>query len=357
MMYVPPTAPPWSDLNSALESIGAERDWFAEGAIENNPLAVIIGPEKGGTEGRGKGGKSWALMQLAVATVTGGKWLGRFQIKRPGSVVYLDGENGTFDFARRVTRISRGMGHDPKEVLGQIRHLFGAGLRLEKTSELLKAIVTDLDSQPAALIVLDPLRNHLDGDESSNRDMETALSLCDIVASRSPCPLIIAHHLNRSGTYSGSRSLRGRADLLLEGSDEDEPRYKTAGRWLRHSDPIAAGRFRIEVTHTDDLNDTIATTTVACRFEHESSVKRDMSAAAAKVLGVLRRAGCGLTVGATRDETRQNARTAKHALEELQSLGLARLAKGKWTASTPPSETVSEERPSEEKLVTGHATN
>ncbi len=74
----------FSDLAGAHASIGRERDWFAEGAIEGAPLVVLASGEKVG--------KSWILIDLAVSTVLGTKWLGAFAIKRPGEAWYVDCE-------------------------------------------------------------------------------------------------------------------------------------------------------------------------------------------------------------------------------------------------------------------------
>lgn len=246
----------WSDLVGALESVGKERPWFAEGAIEGSPIIMFAGPEKSH--------KSWAAMQLAVATILGGKWLGKFQIKRPGSVAYFDAEYGAYEFARRVARIARGMGAEPRTVLAQIRHFYSSGMLLNLSDQELQEHGRDIAAQRPALIIVDPLRNHLDGDENSAEAINAAYRALDRLRITGNCPVHVLHHLNKSGGFSGSRAIVTRADLIVEGSDsKTAPQYITRGRTVRANDAIVAS-FSIRVQHEHDHDDTIASTIVSC---------------------------------------------------------------------------------------------
>lgn len=106
-------------------------------------------------------------MDLAVATVLGGKWLGRFQIHRAGPVVYLDGEYGAHEFVPRVARIARAMGADPRQVLRQVWHLYSTSLVLSSGDAEFARVKEAIGAGKPKLVVLDPLRNHLNGDENS----------------------------------------------------------------------------------------------------------------------------------------------------------------------------------------------
>jgi hypothetical protein len=243
----------YTDLVAVLDRVGQERAWFAEGAIEGNPIAMLVGPEKKG--------KSWIAMQLAVATIIGGKWLEWFQIKRTGQVLYLDGEYGDDEFTRRIARIARGMGADPRDVLAQIRYHYSAGIVLTPNDTGLKKLTLDARRCRPGLIVLDPLRNHLEGSENDTDTVVKAYRSLDPLRLAAESPLFMLHHVNKGGSFSGSRALTSRADLIFEGTDTDTPTYSTRGRKLRSKDPIGED-FEVTITHTDDENDLIAATRV-----------------------------------------------------------------------------------------------
>lgn len=316
----------WSDLLGAYADLGRERDWFAEGAIEGTPVALFIGPEKTG--------KSWVLHDLAVATVLGTKWLGRFEVRRAGVVVALDAEYGAAEFTRRIARLARAHGRDPRDVLPHIRHLHSTGVWLDPESRSLQGVLRAVAIVKPELVIVDPLRNHLNGSENDGEAVLEALRCADAFRRFGGCPVMIAHHLNKSGGFSGHRALRGRADLVFEGTDEEQPWYGVIGRTLRRADPIA-NRFTVNIRHDNDDDDTIAKTILSCRFEGEASGRSNLSKSALRVLDVLRADATPLTVRAIRGETKQSNLLAKRALEELRDAGLADEREGKWAVSIP----------------------
>ncbi len=244
----------FSDLLSAYANVGRLRPWFAEGAIEGTPIIMFSGPEKSH--------KSWTAMQLAVATVLGNRWLGQFKVKRPGPVVYLDGEYGEYEFTRRIARIARGMGANPLDVLPQIHHLYSAGLTLVATDPTLRASLAAVARVKPSLIVVDPLRNHLSGNENDAHVILDAFKCIASLRDAGKCPVMVLHHLNKSGGFTGSRAITTRADLIIEGSDGLAPSYSVRGRTVRPQlDPIAQP-FTIEAAHENDSDDTIAATRI-----------------------------------------------------------------------------------------------
>lgn len=250
--HAPTAAPLWSDLSAAHDRVGKARPWFAEGAIEGEPVVMLMGPEKKG--------KSWLAMQLAVAVAAGGvAWLDTFTLQRQGAVAYLDAEYGEFEFARRIARITRGYGKEPRDVLPLMRHNYSAELVLARDDPAFGRVLESIGAEKPALIVLDPLRNHLMGSENDSAVVVEANRCIRALKAAGRCPLLALHHLNKAGAYSGSRAIMSTADLIIEGSDEDRPTYETRGRVVRHGDAIAMP-FRVDVSHADDDDDTKAAT-------------------------------------------------------------------------------------------------
>ena len=311
----------WSDLLDAFDNVGKERPWFAEGAIEGCPIIMFAGPEKSH--------KSWTAMQLAVATVLGGKWLGRFQIMRPGPVVYLDGEYGPHEFVRRIARIARGMSADPREVLRQIRHLYSTSLVLKVGDPELVRVGKQIQEHKPALIVLDPLRNHLNGDENSAPVILEANKCLSMMRGSGGCPVLALHHLNKSGSFTGNRAITTRADLIIEGTDGETPSYTTRGRTVRQmTDPIAQP-FTIAASHEHDDDDTIATTRIACSAASgAATLPPDVSEFGGKILAVLKKhedprtkSYIATAVGRSNGDTETELRRLKDARHVEEVLG------------------------------------
>jgi hypothetical protein len=315
----------FSDLHASLDGIGKERDWFARGAIEGFPMVVFAGAEKSG--------KSWTAMQLCVATALGGAWLGQFKIEHPGECFYLDTEYGEHEFTRRVARIARAEGYDPREVLDRVRHVWSADLQLHPDNVLLGMILRAAARRRPVLVVGDPWRNVIAGEENSAPDTIASLAMLAKFRDDAGSVTFLPHHLNRAGTMSGSRALKGRADLFVEGSDDEVPFYTAIGRTIRRGDPISK-RFTIDVTHIDDEDDTIAKTLVRARFEGED-VGAELSKGALRVRVLLTKAGAAVTVRAIRNELRMSNPAARAALEELRMRAIAACdAKGRWSIAT-----------------------
>lgn len=243
---------PWSDL--AAVQLSATRKWFAEGAIEGNPIVMLSGPEKKG--------KSWLAIQLAVATIAGDPWLGAFPLRRPhGSPIYLDAEYGRDEFARRVTRVARGERLPPHVALNGIRHLESTGVPLDRESKAFRDIVRECERLPPTCVIIDPFRNHLDGAEEKSEDVLKAFTALSWLRERARCPIVCLHHVNKGGSTAGSRVFATRPDLLIEGSDAAVPVYSTRGRSMRAGDRLEAP-FTVTVTHEHDDDDTVAVTKV-----------------------------------------------------------------------------------------------
>ena len=312
------------DLGQHIDST-AERDWFAEGAVEDNPVVLLTGPEKSG--------KSWILADLAVATIAEQKWLGRFPIRRPGQVLVLDAEYGPHEFTRRLTRIARGRGLDPRSITRDLLYVYSVGLYLTKDSERFVALATDLQSHriEPTLIIVDPLRNHLDGDENSAGDVLDAFRCLNGMKIHGECPVIVSHHLNKAGNLSGSRALLGRVDQAFTGSDEEYPWYSCIGRTVRRTDPVSE-RWTVRIAHEHDDNDAIARTVLSLRFATEAKGTSELSRLARTVFDVLQ-AG-SKTVRAIRSATNRNYRDVVKALNELQSAARVEKHGDVWEVST-----------------------
>lgn len=316
----------FSDLAAVYANADGSRDWLAEGAIEGTPIMLFAGPEK--TH------KSWTAMGAGVAVATASKLLGRFAVLRPGPVIYCDFEYGAPEFVRRIARIARGMGREPREVLPLVHHLWSPALQLDPGNAIANGLMRAVKQIRPSLLVIDPWRNAMGGDENSTQDTIAAMDIVAQLRDAGGCAVWITHHLNRSGSMGGNRALKTRADLIIEGSDEDEPAYRAIGRTIRCCDPIS-NPFTIAVEHEHDDDDRIAKTRIRALFEDDTAAgEKKLSKSAVRVRAALLKSTKPMSVRAVRNATSTNHVVATRALAELLDRGDAVVRAGEWSIST-----------------------
>jgi hypothetical protein len=314
----------FTDLLAVAGSIGKMRSWLFEGAVEGSPITVWAAPEKSA--------KSWAMIDACVAAATGGKWLGEFACERPGPSVYCDGEYGDAEFVRRLARICRGRGVRFEDVAGKVLHYYSADLKLAHGNDAARWIAREVATSKPTLIVIDPWRNHLPGDENSATDTLAAFDVVGQFRDSCGAAIFVPHHLNKAGVQSGSRALLGRADLMFEGSDAQTVMYSARGRTVRRADPISGRRFAVVVNHTDDDDDTVAATRVGLRWEGDNVTAATLSRPATRILDTLRGA-VGPMSGARlgKEAHIENGTARAKALGELRAAGLVKQSPEGWS--------------------------
>lgn len=328
--------PAYTDLAAEIRALSNHRDWYIENAIEGRPKILLSGPEKSG--------KSWLAFDLMVALQLGDKWLRRWQVMphAKGPSVYLDGEYPSRTFASRLAAIYRGRGihdiDDLADLAGQQRRFDSRALQLLPDDPDLVKLLRDIEECQPALIVLDPLRNHLPAGASEN-DTETIIDafrhVGDLQAAGN-CPVLVIHHVNKSGNYSGSRSIMGRADLLLTGKrdgdtlDSSAPVIYTAtGRDCFDQDEIALPWQVVFEAETERDNPQRHTVVLASRSPEEafcpdqaSTPAPTVESHAERLLEALERKGPeGVSLRALRDELGMNGSRAAEAWSHLVATG------------------------------------
>lgn len=303
------------DLGQVLKFAKNERDWFARGAIEGAPLVMLLGPEKAG--------KSWKMGDLVVATTMGLQWLHQFQIERPGRVLYLDGEYGPPEFARRIARLARGRGIDPQRVTDKLDYHYSTDFVLEKNNPAYRRVAKDVRRNEYQLIILDPLRNHLEGSENESQVINDAFRALNAIRTAARCPVVTLHHLNKVGQFAGSRAITARNDLLLEGTDTDPPVYMAKGRTLRsHTDPIAQP-FVVEVEHLNDDDEERAKTIVTWKPQGAfSSDPKNLKPLERKLLDCLRAQKAPRSLNYLASAVNSKSERIGEPLDRLEDLGL-----------------------------------
>lgn len=154
--------------------------------VERDTTGQLFGPSGGG--------KTFVALHLALAVATGGEVHGRRADR--GLVLYLAGE-GHGGLRRRVKAFQKHHGTEPHvlelfHISRQTIPFDGSGLPAVKAEA--KALADTLNA-PIALIVIDTLARHLDGDENSTSDMNRFVAAVDDLRSTFPGAVaLIVHH-------------------------------------------------------------------------------------------------------------------------------------------------------------------
>ena len=246
--------PEWLDGNDLLSLeadtpevlIGGE-DGSEDGAILRRGSKLVLG-------GGSKMGKTWCLIDLALAVAGGGKWLGRFQC-RQGAVLYVNLELKKHTAGKRVRWIAekrglmRGTGLRP-EVSKAIKtwNLRGQCYDIVTMLETARMRLQDPDAPKFDLIILDPLYKTLGGkDENAAGDMAALMLELEQFADECEAAIAFAAHFskgNQSGKesmdrISGSGVISRDPDAILTFTNHEEEDCFTMDAVLREFAPIA----------------------------------------------------------------------------------------------------------------------
>jgi regulatory protein RepA len=137
-----------------------------------------------------KSGKSFLLMELAIALAEGTKWLG-FQCKK-SKVLYINLEIDRPSFINRFIQIYEAMKLKPKHNHDiSIWNLRGEAMPLDKLAPILirRVVRRGYDA-----IIIDPIYKVITGDENNATDMGAFTNLFDKICKETGCAVIFSHH-------------------------------------------------------------------------------------------------------------------------------------------------------------------
>ncbi len=204
--------------------------------------------------------KTWLALAMSVSVILGKSWLG-FHVERraPRFVLFVSAETTRRNISKRLRALCKGIGVPVERVAPYLvvidqpitmipRHerertrakkfrdtrlagvksfdsqkskvLLEGARELADSEEdalgenlaLLKAI-EDADEGTWSLVVLDTLRECLDGDENSSKDGGRFMKAARALARSCACPVVPIHHTNKGGDETDARSSRGTTAL------------------------------------------------------------------------------------------------------------------------------------------------
>jgi len=153
--------------------------------------------------GASKAGKSFLLMELAIALAEGTKWLG-FPCKK-SRVLYINLEIDSASCINRFVDIYHALGyeHKPPHIDDiEIWNLRGKAVELK---ELTDPLIERVKNKDLDAIIFDPIYKIMMGDENSASDMGKFCNEFDKVANETGCSVIYAHH-HAKGAMGGRKA-------------------------------------------------------------------------------------------------------------------------------------------------------
>lgn len=201
------------------KSFGA---WVSEGL--EDPVEIVRGliPAVGCgfIAGVPKCGKTWGILDLALAVTTGQSFLGRETKQTAGPAYYMTGEGGVSRLLQRVAWLANGRGLSLDEIGDRI-HLSVSPRILLDRPEGLEALEEDIKIVKPSLLIIDPLTRFHSADENSRTQIDVPLltPLRQISEEYELC-IIIVHHAakwyrGRFDPLRGTSAFAGWYDFLL----------------------------------------------------------------------------------------------------------------------------------------------
>ena len=303
------------------------------------------GDAYGAMGAQGKAGKTWAVDDLAVSTVTGTPWLNHFEVDTTGAVLMFVGEGGMRNTLRRLKAVAASRGATLKDLEGLVVNFWAVKIG---DSEHLAFLTSELERLSPALVTIDPF--YLSAPAGKTADLSAmgeALYGIQARCEEAGAALLIVPHWNKTGTGNGADRFTGvgpsawgrvlgSASVEQRAAAEDGSSVVTL-RWEFTGSEIANQTFRMRRrVWTADPADLYSEMTyeVEITSEGEALQTDNLRPAERRVLLALKRAadagGREITVAAIGDSLARDGlgpplkkSTIQHSLADLERLGLA----------------------------------
>lgn len=183
-----------------------------QGVLRSGEKLVLTGPSKAG--------KSFALIQLAVALATGSWWMGRFKCSTQ-RVVYINLELTKANAAVRLLDVWKELRKDSKEGLENLS-IWNLRGSLVSTDAMVDSIIKRHRSManPPTYYIVDPIYKINAGDENAAKDVNELLREFDRLCKETDANLVYAHH-HAKGSQFGKRALDRGSGSGVIGRDAD----------------------------------------------------------------------------------------------------------------------------------------
>lgn len=179
-----------------------EDAWLIQGVVAAGVPQMIAGHPKAK--------KTFLAEHQALCIAAGIDWLGRKTVR--GRVLILPREDSVRETRRRIWRLARGLGINPRELDGWLR-IDAVKPFYWADGEDVAAMRETIKTWKPSLIVIDSLsRTHM-GDENSVKEMAVVCNTWSDICQQTGVAIQIIHHFTKSGQGSLLQQLRGSGNI------------------------------------------------------------------------------------------------------------------------------------------------
>jgi hypothetical protein len=215
-----PAKPRW--VTPLTEFIGTDEpddddseDWIIRDIIPRGEPALFAGPPKSG--------KTWTLLDLAIAVATGEHWLDGAQkntLGRPGRVLVIALEDGARRLIKRIWELARGRGLRPVDDPTLTAHLSvtRAPLRLPDRDDE-REFAAELRRWRPDLVLIDNLTRVMVGDQNAIKDVAAFTKLWAQMCTDLGAAFDYLHHTGKAGPVGPGRDSRDPFELVRGSGD------------------------------------------------------------------------------------------------------------------------------------------
>lgn len=204
----PPVPSVWfRPISELLAMPEEEPDWMVNG--------LFTVASNGWVAAEPKVGKSWVVLELAYALSTGMPFLGRFAVKQPRRVLYVQEEDSLLRVLRRLKKIIKGDPMRPPPDDAFWRWSIRAGFKLDSL-EWLEKLRQEIIAFNAEVVILDVFNRLHGSDENKQPEMTAILNNLTALTNAYGCAFIVVHHNRKPQSGNEARanqSMRGHSVL------------------------------------------------------------------------------------------------------------------------------------------------
>lgn len=185
-----------------------EVNWILEGVIEKGSNGVI--------SARPKAGKSFTILDMAIALASGQSWMpgngtAGFHIENPVRTAYVSREDNPHTTQWRTVKIL-----DSRMInIEDIATYFHLNTRMQSPTmklddpDLLSKLLRDLEKVKTEFLILDVFRKLHDAEENDNTEMQKVMDIVTSIQEKVGCQICLVHHDNKREDATLTERLRG----------------------------------------------------------------------------------------------------------------------------------------------------
>lgn len=186
--------PEFSSLADVWGNIPELAPELIHGILRQGHKMLLAGPSKAG--------KSFALIQLAIAIAEGGRWFG-FGCAQ-GRVLYVNLELDDTSCFHRFEDTYKAIGITPKGIDNiDIWNLRGESIPMR---DLVPKLIWKARDKDFMAVIIDPIYKVIEGDENKAGDMAVFCNQFDKICKALDCAVIYCHHHSK-GAQGGKRAM------------------------------------------------------------------------------------------------------------------------------------------------------